>query len=213
MTGRPSTPSSIRGVIRIAVVGFAAGAVIAITTVVLEHSRVAFGNYALYGNGALIVPALFAPWAVYWGWAWVLARGGAALEMALFVVGVAFGVGAWSVLEVVFFPQQPGLTVLDALPGLVFNGAFFVIPAALLAGLAFWLFSSRMPLNSLTVFAAGFAAAFLSALYGVGLGILTGLCVAAARKDPSRSVAIGIALLVLLIVLGNLPLLPALFPA
>jgi hypothetical protein len=44
--------------------GLVAGAFIAVLTVGLEHSRIAFGAYALYGNGALIVPGLLAPYAL-----------------------------------------------------------------------------------------------------------------------------------------------------
>jgi len=206
-------PPSIAAMIRIALTGFAAGAAIAIVTILLEHSRIGFGNYALYGNGAIIIPALLAPWAVYWGWTWTLARAGAALEMALFVAGLHFGVGLWAILDVLFFPQQLDVTVVDALPGFLFTGTIFVIPAALLAALAYWLFATRIPLSSWAVFIAGFVAALFVVFYWIGLGILTGMCVAAARKDPTRRVAIGVALLVLLVVLGNLPYFPALFPA
>lgn len=195
----------------IVALGFAAGAAIAVVTALLEHSRVAFGGYALYGNGALILPALLSPWAMYWGWTWVLSRGGRALEMALFVVGLHFGIGLWGVIDVVAWPQETGLTVADALPSLLLTGTLFVIPAALLAALSYRLFTSRLAITPVTLLAAGFIAAVLSVLYWIGLGILTGLCVAAARRDASRRVRIGIALLVLLVVLGNLPYFPALF--
>lgn len=191
--------------------GFAAGTLISILAVLAEHSRIAYGAYALYGNGAIIVPALLAPWALYWGWTWVLGRAGRALEMALFVVGLHFGVGMTVVLDALFFPQQTGITIADALPGLALTGTIWVIPSALLAALAYWLFSGRLGLTSWNVFAAAFIAAVLVVLYWVGLGILAGLCVAAARRDPSRRGRIGAALLVLLVVLGNLPYLPALF--
>src|SRR5919201_157717 len=102
--------------VRIVAFGFAAGALIAIVTALVEHSRVGFDSYALYGNGAIILPALLAPWAAYWGWTWILTRGGAALEMALFVVGLHFGVGLWAVVDAVFFPQRANVTIVDALP-------------------------------------------------------------------------------------------------
>jgi len=47
----------------VALGGFLAG----ILMVLLEHSRIAFYSYSLFGNGALIVPALLAPFALYPG--------------------------------------------------------------------------------------------------------------------------------------------------
>lgn len=192
------------------VAGFLAGTAISVLTVMVEHSRIAAGQYALYGNGALIIPALLAPWALYWGWTWLLGRRDRALEMALFVVGLHFGIGMSVVLDAIFFPQQAGLTIADALPGFALMGTLFVIPGALLAALTYWLFTTRIGLNSWTVFGAGFAAAVLVVAFWVGLGILTGMCAAAARRDMTRRVPIGIALLVLLVVLGNLPYFPGL---
>ncbi len=195
----------------IALAGFAAGALVAVLAFLAEHSRIAFGSYALYGNGALIVPAILAPWALYWGWTWILSRGGRALEMALFVVGLHFGVGIIAVLDVLFSPQRPGVTIADAIPGLALTGTLFVIPGALLAGLTYELFARRIAFTSVSVFAAAFIAAILVVFYWIGLGVLTGICVAAAARAPFRPVHVGIALLVLLVVFGNLPYFPALF--
>ena len=44
----------------IAAAGFDAGALIAVVTVLAEHSRIGVGSYALFGSGAIIVPALLA---------------------------------------------------------------------------------------------------------------------------------------------------------
>ncbi len=203
--------TTIRPVPFIVLSGFVAGAVIAVLAFVAEHSRIGVGDYALYGNGALIVPAVLAPWALYWGWTEIHARGGRALEMAIFVIGLHFGVGVIAVLDTLFFPQQPDVTVLDALPGLALTGTIFVIPGALLAGLTYRLFTTRLRLTSWTGFGAAFLAALLIPLYWLGLGILAGMCVAAARRDLSRRVRVGIALLVLLLAFANLPYFPALF--
>lgn len=195
----------------IALAGLAAGTLIAVLAFLFEHSRIGIGDYALYGNGALIVPAVLAPWAIYWGWSGILAGGGRALEMAIFALGLHFGVGVIAVLDTLFFPQQADVTVFDALPGLALTGTIFVIPGALLAGLTYWLFTRRLRLTSWTGFGAAFVAALLIPLYWLGLGILAGMCVAAARRDLSRRVRIGIALLVLLLAFANLPYFPALF--
>jgi hypothetical protein len=195
-----------------ALAGLVAGAIIAVLTVVLEHGRIAFGAYALYGNGALIVPGLLAPFALYPGWTWTLRRGGRALELALFVVGLHFGVGAISLLEIGFFPQDPDVTLVDALPGFLLTGAIFVLPAALLAAIALWAVRrTRASLAGVAAVAAVVIAAALGFVYGIGLGVLAGTAVALAERRPERAVLIGLALAVLVIVLGNLPYLSLLF--
>jgi len=191
--------------------GLLAGTLIAVFMVLLEHSRVAFNSYSLFGNGALIVPALFAPFALYPGWVWALRRGGRALELGLFVVGLHFGVGMISVLEVVFFPADTTYGITDALPGFLFSGSVFVLPAALLAAAALWI-GSRVRGLSATLSAIGglIASAFLAVAFGAGLGILAGGAVALARREPSRAVLIGLLLFVLIVVVGNLPFVRAL---
>lgn len=191
--------------------GFAAGTLIAVLAFFAEHSRIGFGSYALYGNGAIIIPGILAPWAVYWAWTEIRRRGGRALELALFVLGLHFGVGVAPVLDAAFYPQLVGATLADALPALLLTGSIFVIPSALLAGLTLRLFTTRVALTSMNVFVAALLAAVLVLAYWAGLGILTGICVVAATRDPSRRVRVGIALLVLLVVFGNLPYFPALF--
>lgn len=193
------------------VAGLAAGIVISVITVLVEHSRIAINSYALYGNGALIVPGILAPFALYPGWTWIRSRGGRALEMALFVAGLHFGVGATSLLEVLFFPSAADLTIADALPGLLLTGAIFVLPAALLAGLAYWI---GMRVNGTALAVAIILAVPLSAalaiFWGIGLGILAGAAVAVAQRAPFQRMAIGAATLVAMIVVGNLPLFGAL---
>src|SRR3954465_10932364 len=191
--------------------GLAAGFVISLLTVLVEHSRIAVNSYSLYGNGALIIPAILAPFALYPGWTWIIARGGRALEMALFVVGLHFGVGAISLIEVLFFPSAADLTVIDALPGFLLTGAIFVLPASLLAGLAYWIGMqvNRVALAVAIILAVPLSAA-LAVFWGIGLGILAGGAVAIARRAQFQRVAIGAALLVAMIVVGNLALIGAL---
>jgi hypothetical protein len=179
--------------------------------VLVEHSRIAFNSYALFGNGALIVPALLAPYALYPGWVWLLRRGGRALELAFFVVGLHFGIGSISILEVAFYPTDSAMSLGDALPGLIFSGSVFVLPAALLAAVALWI-GYRLRGSALIIGGIlGFmASAFLAFAYGAGLGILSGLAVSLAQRDRSLTVPIGVVLLVLIIVVGNLPFASAL---
>lgn len=193
--------------------GYIAGLVVAVLAVAAEHSRIAFGSYALYGNGALIVPAILAPFALYPGWAWLLAhRGDRRLEAALYTLGLHLGVGMISVIDAALYPQSADVTILSAVPGLLLNGTLFVIPAALFAAATLWLIrSGRL---SVTPLAAAFAiviAALSALLFGAGLGILSGGAIALALERPARRTMIGIALLMLLVVVGNASFIPALF--
>jgi len=191
--------------------GYLAGLAIAILAFAAENSRIAFGSYALYGNGALVVPAILAPFALYPGWVWLLAReGDRRLDAALYVVGLHIGVGMWAVLEVVFSTQSGSVSLLSAAPGFLLSGALFVLPAALLAAATLWLVRSRhVAITPLTAAFGFLIAALTSLLFGVGLGILSGGAVALGLDRPARRIAIGIALLVLLIVAGNSPIIAA----
>lgn len=190
---------------RIALVGFGAGAAIAVLTVLAEHYGPTFGGYALLGNGALIVPALLAPLAIFLGWTWALRRGGRALELAVFVVGLHVGVGLVSVIDALVYPSSPGVTIADAGPGFLFTGALFVLPAALLAGAAFAivrrLTGTAFATASIIALALG---AILGGLFGAGLGLLSGVAVAMAEREPPRTAMIAAILFVAILLVGNL---------
>jgi hypothetical protein len=191
--------------------GFLAGTLIALLMVVVEHSRIGFNSYALFGNGALIVPALLAPFAIYPGWVQALRRGGRALELAIFIAGLHFGVGMISIFEVVFFPADSTYGLTDALPGFLFSGSVFVLPAALLAAVALWIGPRvRGPSAAIAIATGLVAAAFFGIVFGAGLGILSGGAVALERRAPSRAVLIGVLLFVLIVIVGNLPFVNAL---
>ena len=194
------------------VAGYLAGVVVAVLTIAAEHSRIAVGSYALSGNGSIIVLVVLAPFALYPGWAWLLAHeGDRRLEAALYTLGLHFGIGMLSVLEVVVYPRSTDSTLLGAAPGFLLTGSLFVVPAALLAAATLWLVrSGRVAITPLT---AGFGiviAGLLALLFGAGLGILSGGAVALALERPARRTTIGIVLLVLCIVVGNAPFIPAL---
>ncbi len=193
--------------------GYLAGVIIAVLTIGAENSRIAFGGYALSGNGALIVPAILAPYALYPGWAVVLAHAGdRRLEAALYVLGLYFGVGSISILEAAWFPQSPDVTLVSAIPGFLLTGALFVIPAAVFAAATLWLVrSGHVAMTPLTAAFGIVIAALTALLFGAGLGILTGGAVALALQRPARRTTIGAVLLVVLIVVGNAPFIPALF--
>ena len=192
--------------------GYVAGLIVATLAVAAENSRIALGSYALYGNGALIVPAVLCPFALYPGWVWVLGQAGdRRLEAALYTLGLHLGVGMLSVLEVVLYPRSADVALLSAAPGLLLSGTLFVLPAALFAAATLWLIrSGRVAITPLSVAFAIFIAALTALLFGAGLGILSGGAVALALQQPSRRALVGAVLLALLVVVGNAPFIPAL---
>jgi hypothetical protein len=194
------------------VAGYLAGLAVAVLAVAAEHSQIGFGSYALSGNGALIVPAILAPFALYPGWSWLLAQNvDGRLEAAIYTLGLHFGIGMIAVLDAVLFPQSPDVTVLSALPGFLLNGTLFVVPAALIAAATLWLIrSGRISVTPLTAAFGLVIAALTALLFGAGLGILSGAAVALALERPSRRTTIGIVLLVVMVVVGNAPYIPAL---
>ena len=187
------------------VAGFVAGVLVNLITYSFEHSRIAFGNYALYGNGAIIVLIILTPFALYPGWAWLLAqKGDRRLEAALYTVGLHFGVGMGPVVNAALNPEVTSVSLGDMLPGILLTGTLTVIPAALVGAATLWLVrSGRIAITPMTAAFAIVIAALTVPLFGFGLGILSGGAVALALERPARRIAIGIALLALCIVVAN----------
>jgi hypothetical protein len=185
--------------------GYVAGVLLTLITYAFEHSRIAFGNYALYGNGAIIVMIILTPFALYPGWAWLLAqKGDRRLEAALYTVGLHLGVGMGPFVNAALNPEVTSVSLADMLPGVLLTGTLLVIPAALVGAATLWLVrSGRLAITPLTTAFAIVIATLTVPLFGFGLGILSGGAVGLALERPERRIAIGIALLVLCIVVAN----------
>lgn len=187
------------------VAGYVAGLVVVVLTYAAEKSRIAFDGYALSGNGAIIVLVILSPFALYPGWVWLVGQGGdRRLECALYTLGLHFGVGMGGVLSAVLGPQPTTATPASLVPGILLTGTLFVIPAALVAAGTLWLVrSGRLQVTPLSAAFAMVIAALTVPLFGFGLGILTGGAVALGLERPQRRIAIGVALLALLVIVGN----------
>ena len=185
--------------------GFVAGVVVDLITYAFEHSRIAFGNYALYGNGAIIVLIILAPFALYPGWAWLLStHRDRRLEAALYTVGLHLGIGMGPLVNAVLNPEVTSVSLTDMVPGILMSGTLSVIPAALVGAATLWLVrSGRLGITPLTTAFAIVIAALTVPLFGFGLGILSGGAVGLALERPERRIVIGVALLVLCIVVAN----------
>jgi hypothetical protein len=186
--------------------GLAGGVVIAIASVLVEHSRIELGRFALYGNGALVVPAIGVTLALYAGWTG-LARGRAGsarlAALALCTLGLLLGVGFVSPLDAVFYPASPDATLAGAIPGLLFTGLIFVIVPAIVAAGLWWIYT-KIPVNAATL-AVGYLIGmpFALVLGPIAMGTIAGTAVAhgtGAATTARGRVAIGALALALTLV-------------
>ena len=121
-------------------------------TCAAEHSRIAFGSYALYDNGELIEPVVLAPFALCVGWTWLLSRDGdRRLACALYAGGLSLGVGMSGVIAVALGPQTTRCDVREPRRRDPARRCFFVVPAALVAAGTLWLVrSGRLAITPLS---------------------------------------------------------------
>jgi len=174
--------------------GGAAGLLILLLTQALSETRLAFGPYALNGNGALAVPFIGFPIAIYAGWT-VLGDRFEGRDLALRLVSFAAGL------------------ILGA--GLL--GLFFGLPVALVTGAVYatWMRGSAAKRRDIYLWVAFAVSLVVSALPWLGLfgvALLPGSIILLARDKPARvRVWLGVLLAVatIAIVFGA----PALFPA
>ena len=175
-------------------VGGAIGVAIFLLTQLLTETRIAFGPYALNGNGALAVPFIGFPLAIYAGWTWLgddFEGPDLALRLATFSAGLVLG----------------GLLL----------GLFFGLPVALVTGAIYatWMRGSAARRRDLYLWVAFAASVVVSALPWLGLfgvALLPASIILLARDKPaSTRILLGalLAVATIAIVFG----VPALFPA
>jgi hypothetical protein len=162
--------------VRSFVVGLIAGLLASAVAYLVEHSRLAIGPYAFYGNGALIVPAVGGALALYAAWLVAPGRSGRGAAVVPGTIGVILGVGAISL--------EGGIG-----PGLLFTGLLFVLPTALVGYAVWWaLGTARLRPTTKTLWAlaiAGFVVAGLGSLLGIGMlgfGLMLGAAIYASVK-------------------------------
>ena len=182
--------------------GLGAGVAVAVLTRVVETSRLAFGPYAFYGNGALIVPALGAALALYALWVWVIRRGRPRIELLWSTLGLHFGLGTSALMSGSF-----------SIEGFVFTGLLFDIPTALAAFGVLWALERRLtpfaPASAranavlLTVVVLVGLVLAISPLATVGTGLIAGAFIPiGARASTGGAVGLGALLLVVLLAGG-----------
>ena len=175
-------------------VGGAIGLAILLLTQILSDTRIAFGPWALNGNGALAVPFLGFPLAIYAGWVVLADRfDGRDRTIAL----VAFSIGL----------------ILGA--GLL--GLFFALPMALVTGAIYatWIRGALVKRSDTLLWIAFAVSVVIGALPVLGLfgvALLPGSLVLLARNKP-RTIRIALGALLLLATIVIVFLVPVLLPA
>ena len=174
--------------------GGAIGLAILLLTQVLSDTRITFGPWALNGNGALAVPFLGFPLAIYAGWVVLADRlDGRERTTAL----VAFSIGL----------------ILGA--GLL--GLFFGLPMALVTGAIYatWMRGTLVKRSDTLLWIAFAVSVLIGALPVLGLfgvALLPGSLVLLARGKP-RTIRVALGVLLVLATIVIVFLVPVLLPA
>ena len=174
--------------------GGAIGLAILLLTQILSDTRIAFGPWALNGNGALAVPFLGFPLAIYAGWVVLADRfDGRDRTIAL----LAFSIGL----------------ILGA--GLL--GLFFALPMALVTGAIYatWIRGALVKRSDTLLWIAFAVSVVIGALPVLGLfgvALLPGSLVLLARDKP-RPIRIALGALLVLATVVIVFLVPVLLPA
>jgi len=185
---RPSRPW------RAFLVGGAIGLVILLLTQVLSETQLTFGPWALNGNGALAVPFIGFPLAIYAGWT-VLGDSHTGRDLGAQLVSFSVGL------------------ILGA--GLL--GLFFALPVALVTGAVYatWVRGATVKRSDTLLWIAFAVSVVVGALPFLGLfgvALLPGSVILLARDKP-RSTRIWLGALLVLATAVIVFAVPLLFPA
>lgn len=174
-------------------VGGAAGFAILLLFQVLSETRLTVGPWALNGNGALAVPFVGFPLAIYAGWT-ALADRAAGRELAIRIASYTAGL------------------ILGSFP----LGLFFALPMALVAGAVYLTWSRGSVGRTDRLLWIAFAVSVLLGAVPVlglfGVALLPGSLILLAR-GRSRSVRIGLGALLVAATMLIVFVVPLLFPA
>jgi hypothetical protein len=147
--------------------GAAIGLAVLLVTQVLSETRVEIGPWALNGNGALAVPFVGFPLAIYTGWTLLADRHeGRELTVQLVAFSIGLILGAWLL------------------------GVFFAMPMALVTGAvyAIWMRGSAVKRSDVVLWIAFAASVVVGALPILGLfgvALLPGSLILLARDKPT----------------------------
>ncbi|MDQ6858518.1 MAG: hypothetical protein M3Z65_05935 [Chloroflexota bacterium] len=173
-------------------VGGAAGFAILVLFQVLSETRLAFGPWALNGNGALAVPFIGFPLAIYAGWT-ALADRWAGRDLAVDIASYTAGL------------------ILGSFP----LGLFFALPMALVAGAVYLTWSRRSVRRTDRLLWIAFAVSVLLGAIPVlglfGVALLPGSVILLAR-GKSLWARVGLGALLVAATMVIVFIVPLLFP-
>jgi hypothetical protein len=172
----------------------AVGLAILVVTQILSVTRLEFGPWALNGNGALAVPFVGFPLAIYAGWTLLADRClGRDLLIQLVAFSAGLTIGAWV------------LGILFALPIALATGAIYAI----------WIRGSFVKRSDAFLwigFAASIALGALPILGLFGVALLPGSLILIAR-DKSAGARVGLGALLVAATMVIVFVVPVVFPA
>src|SRR5439155_3240785 len=106
------------------------GILIAAATVALEHYGPSSEplHISLSGNGAIAVPVMLVPLAIFWGWSWIANAysGRSIVPSAAYTLALFLGVSLIGPADAFFFPQNAGQLKVDDFVGGLLQGTLFV---------------------------------------------------------------------------------------
>jgi len=172
------------------ITGFVAGAAIAVATRVVAGSAFVLGSYKFAQEGALIIPGLLVPYALFCGWTIALRRGARPRDLAIFAAGIHFGVGA----------------LANSVAGFLLAGFVFVDGSALVAAAGLWWARRAKTRTLVLALVVAVAAAFVVVvIYHLVLALTAGAAVAYLERRSSRTPLVAVGLAVAVIVLAVVP--------
>jgi hypothetical protein len=202
------------------IAGLVLGTVIAAGTVAAEHFGPSFDQLrlSLSGNGAIAIPEIFVPLAIFLGWSWIANAyaGRSVVPIAAYTLGLFLGVSLIGPADAYLFPQggTATLSTSDFLSG-IFQASLFVGFVALIAAPVYWVLQSRIGANRILIwllYLVSLAVAAFVPLLGtiIAGGVVAGVANGHAwQRQGGRSFIAIVVLVVMVLAVFGIPYLLA----
>jgi hypothetical protein len=189
------------------------GLLIAAATVALEHYGPSSEplHISLSGNGAIAVPVVVVPLAIFWGWSSIANAyaGRSVVPIAIYTLALLLGVSAIGPADAFFFPQNGAALSANDFIGGLFQGCLFVGFVAVVAAPIYWVLRSRIGQSRILIWLLYLVALAIAAfVQGFGTivagGVVAGVASGHAwqRQGGRTFIAIVVIVIMLLAVFG-----------